>query len=591
MDRIQEAKRRRLMRKKLTGETLADNNEKISAADWVKKIANNNKNDNNNQKKKKSKKQKNKDNSEVKVKHDLNEIEAGKTIVLTLADSEILSKDGSLNDKNVATLENADLTNNNNNNKHKNLLQSLYGDEDDDAMNDDINTSNNYGQQQQSNILQKYDTEEKRKRKIDNKGFMLIGDAGKGLRLNEDVRNNNKNNNNNNIHDGKKRISLLSDTNGDNGIIEMQDIKVKKVKMKKRKNKKKRKKMKSKTALDDNEDDNNQNNTNKDINDDRLNDDLVDDDDDDTDLYASLARARKLAKKKKLKQNEKKNDDNNVKKSIEDIANYVAKSRNEKKKQEKEELLLSQQKLNDDDVIMNNTKQDNNNNDVDDDKNNININNNDDDNGIVSTTTEFTKKINQALLKSNTENGSDDDVKMSIDAEKDVFKKPDAKSSKNMTKKKALNNDVRSILRQEKVVQAKKNSLGAALSLLRDQGEFNNKNDILVGRKNDTKDGNVFSNINKPGDKIKLEYRDDKGRLLTPKEAFRQLSYRFHGIEPSKKTKEKRERQLNDRIDKQKSQLQKNKKLKDGGNFSSLVSGRFENKIKESQQPFVKLDI
>ena len=203
MDRIQEAKRRRLMRKKLTGETLADNNEKISAADWVKKIANNNKNDNNNQKKKKSKKQKNKDNSEVKVKHDLNEIEAGKTIVLTLADSEILSKDGSLNDKNVATLENADLTNNNNNNKHKNLLQSLYGDEDDDAMNDDINTSNNYGQQQQSNILQKYDTEEKRKRKIDNKGFMLIGDAGKGLRLNEDVRNNNKNNNNNNIHDGK----------------------------------------------------------------------------------------------------------------------------------------------------------------------------------------------------------------------------------------------------------------------------------------------------------------------------------------------------------------------------------------------------
>ena len=58
----------------------------------MKKIANNNKNDNNNQKKKKSKKQKNKDNSEVKVKHDLNEIEAGKTIVL-IADSYILSKD------------------------------------------------------------------------------------------------------------------------------------------------------------------------------------------------------------------------------------------------------------------------------------------------------------------------------------------------------------------------------------------------------------------------------------------------------------------------------------------------------------------
>ena len=85
---------------------------------------------------------------------------------------------------------------------------------------------------------------------------------------------------------------------------------------------------------------------------------------------------------------------------------------------------------------------------------------------------------------------------------------------------------------------------------MRNQGEFNEKSSVLVGRKNDIKGRDDMASVNKPGDRIKLEYRDDQGRLLTPKEAFRQLSYRFHGIEPSKKTKEKRERQLQDRIEK-----------------------------------------
>ena len=50
-----------------------------------------------------------------------------------------------------------------------------------------------------------------------------------------------------------------------------------------------------------------------------------------------------------------------------------------------------------------------------------------------------------------------------------------------------------------------------------------------MGRKNDIKGRDDMASVNKPGDRIKLEYRDDQGRLLTPKEAFRQLSYRFHG--------------------------------------------------------------
>ena len=39
---------------------------------------------------------------------------------------------------------------------------------------------------------------------------------------------------------------------------------------------------------------------------------------------------------------------------------------------------------------------------------------------------------------------------------------------------------------------------------------------------------------------INLEYRDEFGRLLTRKEAFRQLCYQFHGYGSGKKNQEKR---------------------------------------------------
>ena len=42
---------------------------------------------------------------------------------------------------------------------------------------------------------------------------------------------------------------------------------------------------------------------------------------------------------------------------------------------------------------------------------------------------------------------------------------------------------------------------------------------------------------------VALTRKDEYGRILTPKEAFRQLCYRFHGIQPSKGTQEKRRRQ------------------------------------------------
>ena len=325
MDRIQEAKRRRLMRKRISGETLSDNVQKVSAAAWVKKLKNNaslkQQGGDNSQSRLNKIQQKNENDNAVKVNHDINDIEAGKTIILTLADSEILSKDGTVNEQSVATLQNSELVETNNiskKNKRNNILHSLYGNEDDDLINDE------------SKILSKYDAEENEKRKNDNTGFMLVGDAGRKLRLNKDVRDSNSNNDfNNNKSDnhGKQRISLLSDGSNGNGNMEMQDVLLKKVKMKKRKHKKKRKKMQSKTTLDD-DDDNHvadpiiQSESFSTIN--------YDDDDDDSDLFASLARARKLARKKNLKQNSKEKLD--IKKSIEDIATYVAKSREEKKK-------------------------------------------------------------------------------------------------------------------------------------------------------------------------------------------------------------------------------------------------------------------
>ena len=43
---------------------------------------------------------------------------------------------------------------------------------------------------------------------------------------------------------------------------------------------------------------------------------------------------------------------------------------------------------------------------------------------------------------------------------------------------------------------------------------------------------------------IKLEYRDEHGRLLTRKEAYRQMCYQFHGHGSSKKNEERRLKQI-----------------------------------------------
>jgi U4/U6.U5 tri-snRNP-associated protein 1 len=42
---------------------------------------------------------------------------------------------------------------------------------------------------------------------------------------------------------------------------------------------------------------------------------------------------------------------------------------------------------------------------------------------------------------------------------------------------------------------------------------------------------------------IRIDRRDEFGRIMTPKEAFRMISHKFHGIVPGKKKQEKRMKQ------------------------------------------------
>ncbi len=77
--------------------------------------------------------------------------------------------------------------------------------------------------------------------------------------------------------------------------------------------------------------------------------------------------------------------------------------------------------------------------------------------------------------------------------------------------------------------------MAATLELLKSSGELNRTNE-LAGRAKDSR--NIDPSREEGG--VKIEYRDEFGRKLTQKEAFRQLSYKFHGYGPSKKKLEKR---------------------------------------------------
>eukprot|EP00889_Picochlorum_renovo_P004137 jgi/Picre1/31167/NNA_006521.t1 len=99
--------------------------------------------------------------------------------------------------------------------------------------------------------------------------------------------------------------------------------------------------------------------------------------------------------------------------------------------------------------------------------------------------------------------------------------------------------------------------LGSALSYLKERGELH-KPVEWAGRTNDSRDPfftkamggyqDVYSGGRTEDEiaanvEVALTRKDEYGRILTPKEAFRNLCHSFHGIQPSQNTKEKRMRQ------------------------------------------------
>ncbi|KAJ0752202.1 putative SNU66/SART1 family protein [Helianthus annuus] len=91
--------------------------------------------------------------------------------------------------------------------------------------------------------------------------------------------------------------------------------------------------------------------------------------------------------------------------------------------------------------------------------------------------------------------------------------------------------------------------LSGALRLLKDRGTL--KDTVEWGGRNmDKKKSKLVGIVNENDDKkeIRIERTDEYGRILTPKEAFRLISHKFHGKGPGKMKQEKRMRQYHEEL-------------------------------------------
>ncbi|CAD7696669.1 unnamed protein product [Ostreobium quekettii] len=113
--------------------------------------------------------------------------------------------------------------------------------------------------------------------------------------------------------------------------------------------------------------------------------------------------------------------------------------------------------------------------------------------------------------------------------------------------------------------------VGAALEMFRDRGELAHKFD-WVGRTNDMKKGRLIgvddvytggANDDRLAQSIEaaLTRKDETGRILTPKQAFRELSYAFHGKGPSKNTVERRTRKMKEEYLRRRNNLNQEQQL------------------------------
>ena len=89
----------------------------------------------------------------------------------------------------------------------------------------------------------------------------------------------------------------------------------------------------------------------------------------------------------------------------------------------------------------------------------------------------------------------------------------------------------------------------ATLDLLRKRGLLNKgANNVFVGRNKDEKfhqqSEKTGAKMQEEDDGLTLEYRDNKGRLMSKKQAYRYGCWAFHGKKPQKLKQEKMEKKV-----------------------------------------------
>jgi len=119
--------------------------------------------------------------------------------------------------------------------------------------------------------------------------------------------------------------------------------------------------------------------------------------------------------------------------------------------------------------------------------------------------------------------------------------------------------------------------VSATLALLKSKAVNHERLDTVVGRKNDK-----LKDVDKrdPAPKLRLEYLDEYGRKLTPKEAFRQLSHKFHGKKPGKNKQEKRIKHLKEDM---------KRKSMSAIDTPLMTVGAMKSEQERTQQPFILL--
>jgi len=114
----------------------------------------------------------------------------------------------------------------------------------------------------------------------------------------------------------------------------------------------------------------------------------------------------------------------------------------------------------------------------------------------------------------------------------------DAEEEETWAQKRAQSGEDRDLLHE----RSAGGGLGAVLDIARGRGLLGEEHESS-GRMFDQKGAGLHNYDTKEADQettFQLQYHDEYGRKMTQKQAFRQLSWKFHGKGPSKKNREKR---------------------------------------------------